>query len=81
MIFANSIKKKLRLMVFIIINLSFYFYYLPVSAMRFAKRFLSEYLLNVTQSGLAMNIDVYAPQKKPINKAKAKSFVVSPPKK
>ena len=49
--------------------------------MRFAKRFLSEYLLNVTQSGLAMNIDVYAPQKKPINKAKAKSFVVSPPKK
>ena len=36
------------------INLSFYFYYLPVSAMRFAKRFLSEYLLNVTQS-LARN--------------------------
>ena len=64
-------------MVFIIINLSFYFYYLPVSAMRFAKRFLSEYLLNVTQSGLAMNIDVYAPQKKPINKAAALfTFVV-----
>ena len=68
-------------MVFIIINLSFYFYYLPVSAMRFAKRFLSEYLLNVTQSGLAMNIDVYALQKKPINKAKAKSFIVFSPKK